>query len=316
MAYIEGTLVKRRDSQFESDATFVRRRDYLELDVDSVNDTDEYILSLPGIPRHNDTDPADSRMRVNRLSVRRHPDNGLRRIIEIGYEGLRTGPDIPDPPEIPSGLEWLPQVTWDSADSTEQFDLDAVDGTEIKNPVGQAYDPPLSRDRSDPVLTISRIEETYSPSIQKSFVNMVNTTSFWGAAPGTCRCKKITAQYLVIQNVLAWRVTYVFAFRFQPDESGNEIGWHFRVAERGTWKLSSGDVVPITHGDLGDTGLNQYDPVTEPVNLNADGSVRTSGTTWKTWNGYEGIDFGPLNLDLPAIRQKWLAKLSRDIYGS
>lgn len=201
---------------------------------------------------------------------------------EIGSAGLTPDGETPSPTLAP------PSITWDDVESEEEIDED-FDGEPIKNTAGER----LRGVRalfSDQVLTVSRNFTTFNTYLQGIYRRSVNSDTFMGWPPGTCKCTKLSAQNVVDQNTGYWRVTGTFQFRY-PYRTTPDKAWYARVVSMGMNQKIAGQTKLIPCVDA------HNNPVSTPAYLNESGEQTTSDNPyWQEFKLYGSLPYNALGL--------------------
>jgi len=237
------------------------------------------------IPRHGQGHPNDSWLRVD--SVEGRARGLLLFDVSVRYARRQRGTD----PEAQTPFDEPPEVEWSWDVSTEAIDIDAQDGEPILNTAGEPFDPPITREVADLVLTITRAEPTYDPNKAMKFKNVLNKTAFLGIEAGKARCFPISARKVYEgPNDIFWRVTYRFGFRSDT--------WNQRVLCQGfRQKTGTNAAGEATYEQILDDVGN---PLSEPVNLGITGQVLAANQSplWLSFAKYPREDFSELGLGI------------------
>jgi hypothetical protein len=102
-------------------------------------------------------------------------------------------------------------VRWNVKRFNKPMTID-YNGLTIVNSADDAFDPPLEVEVVRQVLTISRNEGSFNPSLSQEYANSINSDVWYGAEPGTVLCHPFEAERQYEQNMYFWRVTYQFEF--------------------------------------------------------------------------------------------------------
>ena len=190
-----------------------------------------------------------------------------------------------------------PVVTLTSRRSMEDIDR-TISGKPIVNVNGNLFDPPIQREFTDMVLTITRNEANLFPSILAVYRDVLNKESFYGFLPGMVLCRMPEAASVNNGGAQYWSVRYTFEIRTELTD-GNAWGWHKRVLECGYKVRKPGSDPPEYVLALDD----EKRPVNEPVLLDVDGyeipkdpSGEYVGALWTNFVVYPTVSFGALNL--------------------
>lgn len=137
-----------------------------------------------------------------------------------------------------------------------------INGGAILNTAGEYFDPPIERDASRPVLTITRNESSFPVSLAFAYADAINSDWFQGASPGTVKVFNIGGQRVIEEfndsEIMFWKMTYEFHY--------NPNGWKKKILSQGRSQIVDGDLTPITYPSTS----NQ---VTDPVCLDFDGAA-------------------------------------------
>lgn len=157
------------------------------------------------------------------------------------------------------------EISWNYEHFQEVVEKD-VNGGAILNTAGEYFDPPIERDASRPVLTITRNEAAFPTSLALSYANAINSDYFSGAAAGTVKVFNISGSRVIEEfdgdEVIYWKMTYEFHYRAD--------GWQRKVLSQGRSQLvPDDDDVPklekITYENSGDQ-------IVDPVPLDEEGA--------------------------------------------
>lgn len=182
-----------------------------------------------------------------------------------------------DPRIVENPLNKPLELDWDGEIYQEAYDVD-VNGNNVLNSAGDPFDPPATRDRTRPILTIVRNQSTFDESLAESLADSVNSDVFLGASPGNCKVGAIKAKvaYDPIAG-LYWQVTYRFMF--------NKNGWQDSILDAGLRKLdpSTGLITQI---------LVEGTPATTPVPLSqGEPLALDAAPVYLSFDKYTPIDF-------------------------
>ena len=95
---------------------------------------------------------------------------------------------------------------------------------DVVNPLGDPYDPPVTRRAILPTLTLQRYQSVFSPATILAYVDHVSSGVFYGAPAGRALMTGIEANQQIEDGVLLWLVTYSITFSTQTD--GNLQVWN------------------------------------------------------------------------------------------
>lgn len=216
---------------------------------------------------------------------------------EVGFDGKLNPFQAP------------PTVSWNgrAIEKVYPYDFSTTPKPYVNAAGDPLEDPPKSED-SNPVLQITRFEQTYDPTIVSSYRNRINDSawlahgSFAGFPAYTVKCTEISAKRVYDPDWgVYWEVTYEFEFKLEPDETGTQIGWKAKVLNAGMRCLSSGKLVPC---------LVQGHPVSSPVNLTNTGTFdATSPPTpnYLTFQPFKTANFAGLSIPVTIFDSGLLA---------
>lgn len=228
------------------------------------------------VPPVYEIHPSDSAAYVQNHDVKQdsEPDgNGW--IITVSYTNqIDPGQNNPDP------LQREPVISWSFAQFQTIAEQDR-DEKALTNTLKQVFDPPVEKDASNIVLTYTRYESGFNPSLAIQYQDSVNDAAFLGAPAGTAKLQSIGARQHHENGETYYETTYEIHFRRE--------GWAKRILNRGTkFKATAGSTVLLETVDR------------EPVNLKEDGTKVTPGSTvgihYVTANVYAEEDFDNLNI--------------------
>jgi hypothetical protein len=231
--------------------------------TDSALDGPLYVRQAPGIPVRGSIYATDTEIdpgaRVKSITPSQS-DNP--KVWEVRVEYSSTTEDEQENP-----LERAPEISWSAAPYTRVAWKDN-NGKAIVNSAGQYFDPPLEVDDSRPVLTITRNEASFNPSLAIDYQDAVNSDAFLGFSPGQAKVAMIQASSATENDVFFWRVTYEFAFRRE--------GWALSVLDQGRYEKVSGKPVPIKEYDTAGNAI-PGSHVTDPVPLSGGSRLDNPG---------------------------------------
>lgn len=184
-----------------------------------------------------------------------------------------------------------PSVRFEGVTYQEVADLD-VDGNPVVNTAGDAFDPPVMRDRTRPVIKIVRNETSFDDSTILAYSDKVNSDTFYNYPPKTLKCSAPRGEPLYSQfsGQNYYRVEYELHY--------NADTWAARVLNQGYRQLvTSGGATtqePILAGGT---------PISSPAMLDEDGAyipppVDASDIILLEYDIYEELDF-TATFDLP-----------------
>lgn len=289
------------DAESDMDESFVRsyQRTY---QVFASTDVDEnYVRSNLGIAI-GFPHPTDPGSLCKGISVRLSPAN------KVKYDSINNPAEAADPP--PNGslcYKWEATVTWgvwdpgthtatgnpvdqptrvffESQTFEEICDKD-VDGVPIMNSAYTRFDPPVTRDKTRPVLRVVRNEATFSDSTILAYADKVNSDVVGAYPVRTLKCSAPTAEKKFSQDTgnQYYEVTYLLSY--------NEATWDKEVLDAGYEELDPSD--PTKRRKVLD-GSGQ--PISTPALLDGEGHplpppIDEDNAVYLTFRVYEEIDF-------------------------
>ena len=109
-------------------------------------------------------------------------------------------------------------------------------GVAVVNSSNEQFDPPVEYDDSRPTLTMTRNELAPPDALAADYKDVCNSDSWYGQAAYTWKCGGIKYQRAYENNVLYWKVTYIFHL--------NPLGWYERVLDRGSFWIGDDGKTP------------------------------------------------------------------------
>lgn len=225
--------------------------------IDLINDA-----SLPA--QKGDEHPDYARALVQRIELRQaDPDDFdwvwlFRAEYATAIPGPPGGNEENENPLVdPISVEWGHELI----NYPLEFALDPTDRTTVIpviNSASQEFDPATVVPFSTRLLTIgknlSAFDQTYFDS---TFVNRVNSATFYGYPAGEVWCESIDATLQYRGTTPYWRATY--RFKISPFDTG----WRIDLLDQGTYQLKDDKYQRIND--------ENGDPVVEPVLLDGNG---------------------------------------------
>jgi hypothetical protein len=206
--------------------------------------------------------------------------------VECTYSNIQKRGDDSDVNNNPWDID--PEWTWGYENMEVPMTADAQDSTRgITNSAGEPL-PPVTKPIAITVLTIRRAELSFDDSIIDTYVNHVNSSTYWGRAAGKALMAGITAQTAKRDYTKYFNVEYTIKFSPLPE------GWAFEPLDEGTyyWQggVGTGRKVPF-----GDDAFQQV-----VGNLNGSGGKNSNPLTPSfvspPYNRYDEVNFNALNL--------------------
>jgi hypothetical protein len=183
--------------------------------TDSKLDSALQVCTSTGIPRLGDIYSAngsfDSTAVVLKIDGQQDGENPQVWVITVDYGppnvDTSNGQNNPNPLLRPAVVSF-------GFNKSQRIVTRYVDGRPICNSAGDEFNPPLTVDCSNPVLTVSRNEPVFNPAIAVAYQDAVNSDGFFGAAPGCAKVAGISAVSQTENNYFFWEVTYQIEFRW------------------------------------------------------------------------------------------------------
>lgn len=241
--------------------------------------------------------PADAWLYVKSKNVRVKGDSLTLFEVTVNYGTTRrtatTEGETPAPADYEvaiSPLEASPRIRWTTVNSNEQIDRDA-NGEPLTNSAKESFDPPISREVDDLVLSFVRNEESFDQVVAASFKNAVNADEFLGFEPGTVKCTRFDGEEAQAADQKYFVVSYEFQIRYD--------GWKRRILDQGFREDtgSTDDDGNTIYEIIKDTDGN---PVREPVLLDGEGKILAEGedAVFLEKQIYPELDFSNLNISV------------------
>jgi hypothetical protein len=265
------------------------------VELDDPDTSDLSIRYATGLPRVTAAYPNDFwlRCRSNEITARITPT-----LIEVtaAYATLSNlKNDIYNwdgDGETENPLKKDPLIRWSSSISVEPIDVD-IDGNPIINSSHEGFDPPVTREFYDEVLTITRNEAWYDRVNLMPYKGAVSSDSFYGFDAGWAKVTDITAEYVTLGEFTYAVVTYEIQIRYD--------GWKKRILDRGfrVYSGADGDGNPAYEQVRGTDGT----PLTEPVLLDGSGGKLADGANpvWLEFEVYRTLPFAWLELQYSGV---------------
>lgn len=188
-----------------------------------------------------------------------------------------------DPRDAENPLDAPYEIDWSFAQFESIADVD-VNGFAVVNSAGDPFDPPVVRDDSRPVLTVTRNErlDAFDAAVAYSYRDTINADDFMGAGPHQVKVATISARRAYHPACgLYWVVTYVFHF--------NEDGWDKVILDQGLRYVSN--------ATLRNASINGQS-ATAPVLLDGAGGILSPGApaAYLTFQVYKESTFADFNI--------------------
>jgi hypothetical protein len=236
--------------------------------MSSASDGAEAAKLADGIPQEGDADATNPFMVVASVDATEKDNDPRTFTVRPTYRVMGIDNQF-DPTLDP------PDENWTSESIREAIDTEPY-GTEkrpIVNSADEDFDPPPERDFGVMVMTYSHNLPVYNTSVLGPLLYSTNNATFRGYPPGCALMAGISGQPRRKGSLAYWRVTYTIKFRYQLDKDGNQVGWKWRVVNRGYRKKLGYGLGYLNI--LDEHGM----PVSKPQFLKADGDVLEPGGT-------------------------------------
>lgn len=225
---------------------------------------------------------------LSAICKRKHPTrdkkNPLLWYVRAEYDNDSTSQAQETEDDEQTANERPATVQWDAEFADVVLYKDFSDPQkDVVNPVGHAFDPPVTRRVIHPVLVIERYQLTFSPTTILAYVDHVNDDDFYGASAGQALMTRIAAKQVVEGNARYWQVTYRIRFAVQAD------GYQLFPLNQGTHYLSRLPASLETEDELLVPFIKNNVPYIG--NLNLDGTKAGDGV--RTYGGKDGLGFAP-----------------------
>ena len=199
---------------------------------------------------------------VKKISVKQSTDVRTMWDVTVNWEPLRPG-QTPDD-EYQDRFNRPIRYWIESVNYTDIVEVDQA-GDPIVNSANQAFDEPLTEERSRIVLCAEKPFATLQEIIDLnlSHAMSVNTDTFYGATARQCLCRPILCSQLMTENDISF---YLGTFRIEF----NEDTWDRKVVDRGFLTIDGDCESTADHANAIDKDGNF---TAEPVLLDSDGTA-------------------------------------------
>ena len=251
------------------------------------------VLNAPGLPSLFDSYSTDTGFDSDALlkngEAREMADNPFLWEVDLHYSSDATDPTqgVEEPTDRPALYKWTNEIVRIPAGAfTDGEDLN---GDKIQNSAGAPFDPPAEMEIAHRVLTITRNEEDFDPTVEDAYAFTTNEDEFMGYDAGQARMEPIEAEEAFEGAVRFWKKTYVIKFKTPP------FDWQFRPLDQSL-------VEPDGSGGLKAIIDKNGSAVSTPVLFDGAGSKidpLTEDPFYFDFQLYEEKDWSPLNLEGP-----------------
>jgi hypothetical protein len=221
-------------------------------------------------------------------------DDGLQWEITLGYGWYDAATAGGGPTQDPLAMPI--EVSWGLRDHETVLDTDQ-DGNAVLNTAGDPYDPPIVIDDPRLVMTVVRNERAFNVGWVLAYRNAVNSDTFAGFPPLTCKVLNISSRSQWHQDA-GWyyQTTYEFEFLTASIDYDTQTGYRKRIISQGFRAVSvvTGKPYHITLKGV---------PVNSPMLLDEKGLLLAPGATpyWQTFQAYPELPFAVFGFDPNAI---------------
>jgi len=247
---------------------------------DPVNDDNNAVLTNPMVPQARDQHPDDETLRATKVDIQSRVSPTLYKVKAVYEAPGKPGQNPLNQPTI---------IKFSFVDAEEPIDED-VNGAPIVNVNNEFFDPPVKIAFSDLVITLEKNIAFFDPIQAWTYKNAVNSDSFLGLAPGTCRLHGIDAEEVADTDYTYFKQKAEIHVRRGMPRTADQYAWYKRLANRGMYEKVSGKLMKA----VDDAGAE----VTSPVLLNNSGAKITdpSLTVWLQFQVYTSLPFAALNI--------------------
>jgi hypothetical protein len=247
-----------------------------------------------GVPQLGDAMDGNVLFLANNVRTAARGGGGFAWVVEIGYTGV---------PFNPLAVENVTE-NWTSQNTEEAIDQgfdDAGNAVKITNKADENFDPAVTREFADLVMTRSKNILVFNTAVWYPYLNKVSNAPYRGFPVPTALCRSISSEQRVAGvNFYYWRITYQVHFRTRmrtlvEGQPPTEHGWKRVIANMGYREFQGNQgSTRLYHSLLDKDGM----PVTSPLPLHTDGRMLQAGEpfNWLAFNLHERINLN--NLDL------------------
>jgi hypothetical protein len=248
-------------------------------ETDSLDTTFLDVLTHPSIPLIGSSHPDYAAAKLQKRAAKQDDENPYIWEVRLTY-GTRgqTEQEESDPLQEPVKLSFsfrklsvIPTVT--------------IDGFGLVNSAGDPFEG-LQIDQSRPVLTFKKNVASFSPTQVLTYADAINSDSFRGFAPYTCKIEAISGEETFDRGTRYWAMSYVIEVNYQT--------WKLQVVDAGFRELIDAGP-PARHQEI----LDDYaQRVAKPVHLDGAGRKLPHGEQPNVieFRVYRELPFGPLGL--------------------
>jgi hypothetical protein len=263
---------------------------FFSLVAPGVGYTTVQALSAAGLPLMNDPHPQNSSLRVRNRDVSQ--DGPISFSATISYEAQINDPN--DPSQNPL---LRPAVIRFSA-VTQEVEIDEdINGDPIETVNGEPI-VGVTRPFTDLVVTVQRNLPTFNPLSISTYMNKINSATWYGLPAGTVRITDIQAGNVFSEDFEYWDVSISFQIRRGFGSVTDAKAWWHRTAHQGYIIDDGAGVRAIAKADAADDFTANGETVAQPVMLDLTTGERLAAGTgaYIEFQVLDEIDFNGLNL--------------------
>lgn len=242
--------------------------------VDSRTDTEATVAAASGVPALAAAHPDNSQAKAASQDVACVDPSGLKWEVTVNYSTDLTPQQLESSP-MARPINWR----WDFVRYEEVVEKDR-DGDPVETSAGEPFDPLPVRDRTRPVLVITRNEAQFVPATVETYVGKVNEREFFGAAANTLKLDSIQPTPVTEGTTNFWSVTY--AFHYKPNT------WALEVLDFGSYER------PNKEGDK--RNFSEEEGESGRAKLDGEGTklADDADPVYLSFDVYEEVDFNKL----------------------
>jgi hypothetical protein len=221
-----------------------------------------------------------------------------------GSESSPNAADRGDSAETNPTLQ-PPDVEW-SVVKYQRVLVHDIQDRPVTNAAGEPFDPPAERDDTRLVLTYSRNELLYDPTVAVQYTDCTNRDKFLKRfKPGQVKVESITGKQMFENGISFYRVTYIFHFRVET--------FIFKILNQGYYELDSRGRQVLIRDSRDGT------PLSSPTLLNLNGQklfqrfklvgdppvqvlLRDERATFRSFVGYPETSYKRFRIQIPGLR--------------
>ncbi|HUT58858.1 MAG TPA: hypothetical protein VNA25_13510 [Phycisphaerae bacterium] len=175
-----------------------------------------------------------------------------------GYFEVRVPYKTPDPfdekrpGEYEDPLSMPAEISWGDERHVVAYDKDLQDPPKpVVNAMGQPFDPRLTREICDPVLTIDRNQAAFDPDDKLAYQDTTNLDEFWGAPLGVARLTRMQARSVdAVTPYYRAHFEIVFRVNVPPGTPEGKAWWRCILNQGTIYKDDAGVTQKTADGQL------------------------------------------------------------------